>query len=339
MNTITVPYTGASGVNASILVKARSTTDPRYGCAPERRSIEELLQCGAINLDKPYGPTSHEVASWAKKVLHIRRAGHSGTLDPKVTGVLPIMLGDATKVVKALLLAPKEYVCLMRLHHPVREDAVREVCAEFTGRIYQRPPIKSAVKRNLRVRTVYYLRIEEIEDEDVLFTVGCEAGTYIRKLCHDIGIALGTGASMAELRRTGAGPFDESDLITLHDLCDAYAGWNEDGDETLLRSMIHPVERGLTHLPRVVIRDSAVDAICHGASLAAPGMLSLSARIKKGETVSVYTQKGEAVSIGNACMTASEMQRCKSGIVVRTDRVIMRAGTYPKGWITSDKPR
>jgi H/ACA ribonucleoprotein complex subunit 4 len=88
-----------------------------------------------------------------------------------------------------------------------------------------------------------------------------------------------------------------------------------------------------------VIRDSAVDAICHGASLAAPGMLSLSARIKKGETVSVYTQKGEAVSVGVATMAAAEMQGCKSGIVVRTDRVIMRAGTYPKGWSTSDKPR
>jgi len=336
MNTTPPPDTGtgAPDVNARILVKARSVSDPRYG--PEQRSIEELLQCGVVNLDKPRGPTSHEVAAWVKKALHIGRAGHSGTLDPKVTGVLPVMLGDATKVVKALLLAPKEYVCLMHLHHPVREDAVREICAEFTGKIYQRPPIKSAVKRNLRVRTIYYLRIEEIEGDYVLATVGCEAGTYIRKLCHDIGLATGTGASMAELRRTGAGPFDESDSVTLHDLCDAYAGWKDDGDETMLRSMVHPVERGLTHLPTVVIRDSAVDAICHGASLAAPGMLSLSARIKKGETVSVYTQKGEAVSVGTATMAASEMQRCKSGIVVRTDRVIMGAGTYPKGWITSD---
>jgi len=339
MNTTHSPNTGAPDANADILVKARCETDPRYGCAPEHRSIEELLQRGVINLDKPRGPTSHEVASWVKKALHIRRAGHSGTLDPKVTGVLPVMLGDATKVVRALLLAPKEYVCLMRLHHPVRADVVREICAEFTGKIYQRPPIKSAVKRNLRVRTIYYLRIEEIMGENVLATVGCEAGTYIRKLCHDIGIATGTGASMAELRRTGAGPFDESDSVTLHDLSDAYAGWKDDGDETMLREVVHPVERGLIHLPKVVIRDSTVDAICHGASLAAPGVLSLSARIKKGETVSVYTQKGEAVSVGTATMAASEMRRCESGIVVRTDRVIMRADTYPKGWITSDKPR
>ncbi len=339
MTTPPFSNTNQPDVNVNIFVKVRSATDPRYGCVPDDRPVEELLHCGVINLDKPAGPTSHEVTSWAKGILHIDRAGHSGTLDPKVTGVLPIMLDDATKVVKALLLAPKEYVCLMRIHHPVPEDRIREVCAEFTGEIYQRPPIKSAVKRNLRVRTIYYLRIEEIEGVDVLFTVGCEAGTYIRKLCHDIGIALGTGASMAELRRTGAGPFDESDLVTLHDLRDAYVEWTEDGDETMLRSMIHPVERALVHLPQITIRDSAVDAICHGASLAVPGIVSLSEKIRTGNIVAVYTQKGEAVSIGPACMDATAMRRAKTGIAVRTDRVIMRVGTYPKGWITSDKPR
>lgn len=336
MSTIPFSDTGVSTPeqSADILVKARSATDPRYGCAPVHRSIEELLECGVINLDKPYGPTSQEVTSWVKGVLHIGRAGHSGTLDPKVSGVFPIMLGSATKAVKALLLAAKEYVCLMHLHHPVPEDATRDVCAEFTGRIYQRPPIKSAVRRRLRVRTIYYLRIEEIEGEDVLFTVGCEAGTYIRKLCHDIGIAAGTGAHMAELRRTKAGPFDESDLITLHDLCDAYVEWKESGDETTLRSMVHPIETALTHLPQVTIRDSAVDAICHGASLAAPGILALSEKIRIGDIVAVYTQKGEAVSLGTACMPAMEMLREKTGIAVQTDRVIIEAGTYPKGWIT-----
>ncbi len=319
---------------ASILVKAHDLTDQRYGCIPEDRPIEELFDRGGINLDKPYGPTSHEVASWVKGILNIQRAGHSGTLDPKVTGVLPILLGSATKVVKALLLAPKEYVCLMHLHHPVPEERIREVCTEFTGRIYQRPPVKSAVKRNLRVRTVYYIRIEEIEDREVLFTVGCEAGTYIRKLCHDIGIALGVGAHEAELRRTKAGPFDESDLVTLHDLRDAYVIWNESGDETAIRRMIYPVERALTHLPRVTIRDRAVDAICHGASLAAPGLLTLSKGIGSGDTVAVYTRTGEAVSLGIACMSDKEMLRAKTGIAVRTSRVLMETGTYPKGWIT-----
>jgi len=319
---------------ANILVKAHDLSDQRYGCVPEDRSIEELLDRGGINLDKPYGPTSHEVASWVKRILKIRRAGHSGTLDPNVTGVLPIMLGSATKIVKTLLLAPKEYVCLMRLHHPVSEDRIGEVCAEFTGRIYQRPPVKSAVKRILRVRTVYYIRIEEIVGEDVLFTVGCEAGTYIRKLCHDIGIALGVGAHEAELRRTKAGPFDESDLVTLHDLCDAYATWKESGDETAMRSVIHPAERALTHLPHVTIRDRAVDAICHGASLAVPGLLTLSKGIMIGDTVAVYTRKGEAVSLGTARMSDEEMLRAKTGIAVRTSRVLMKTGTYPKGWVT-----
>ncbi len=320
--------------SASVLVKAHDQTDQRYGSIPEDRPIEELFDRGGINLDKPYGPTSHEVASWVKRILNISRAGHSGTLDPKVTGVLPILLGNATKVVKALLLAPKEYVCLMHLHHPVPEDRIRAVCAEFTGRIYQRPPVKSAVKRNLRVRTVYYIRIEEIEGEDVLFTVGCEAGTYIRKLCHDIGIAIGVGAHEAELRRTKAGPFDENNLVSLHDLRDAYVAWKESGDETAIRSMIFPVERALIHLPRVTIRDRAVDAICHGASLAVPGLLTLSKGIGSGDTVAVYTQKGEAVSLGIARMSDKEMLRAKTGIAVQTSRVLMETGTYPKGWIT-----
>ena len=323
-----------------ILTTARSTpTDPRYGCLPDQRSILELLECGVINLDKPAGPTSHEVASWVKGILHIKRAGHSGTLDPRVTGTLPIMLGGATKAVKALLLAQKEYVCLMHLHHPVQEDALRAVCAEFTGKIYQRPPVVSAVKQRLRVRTIYYLRIEEIDSNDVLATVGCEAGTYIRKLCHDIGLALGVGAQMAELRRTRAGPFDETDSVTLQNLCDAYTEWTESGDETALRSMVYPIERALVHLPEVVIRDSTVDAICHGASLAAPGVLAIADTIAADDPVVICTQKGETVALGIACMPSAEIKRARTGIVVRTDRVIMKAGTYPRGWITSQKPR
>jgi H/ACA ribonucleoprotein complex subunit 4 len=306
---------------------------------PDQRSIAELLECGVINLDKPAGPTSHEVASWVKGILHIKRAGHSGTLDPRVTGTLPIMLGGATKAVKALLLAQKEYVCLMHLHHPVQEDALRAVCAEFTGKIYQRPPVVSAVKQRLRVRTIYYLRIEEIDSNDVLATVGCEAGTYIRKLCHDIGLALGVGAQMAELRRTRAGPFDETDSVTLQNLCDAYTEWTESGDETALRSMVYPIERALVHLPEVVIRDSTVDAICHGASLAAPGVLAIADTIAADDPVVICTQKGETVALGIACMPSAEIKRARTGIVVRTDRVIMKAGTYPRGWITSQKPR
>ncbi|MBU4492462.1 MAG: RNA-guided pseudouridylation complex pseudouridine synthase subunit Cbf5 [Euryarchaeota archaeon] len=324
------------------LVKSQDLTDERSGKKPAERPIEEYIQKGAINLDKPAGPTSHEVTSWVKKILNPvfkygvygdLKAGHSGTLDPNVTGLLPIMLGEAAKAVDALLTAGKEYVCLMKLHTEVPEKRIKNALSEFTGEIFQKPSIKSAVKRETRIRTIYYLELLEIEDRGVLFKVGCEAGTYVRKLCHDMGLALGTGAHMQELRRTKSGPFREDEtLITLHDLQDAYIGWKENGDEGLLRKVISPMEFGLSHLPRIVIRDNAVDAVCHGAALAAPGVLSVETGIEKGDIVAVFTLKGEAVSFGKAQMKSSEILKAATGIVANTDRVLMEPGTYPKGW-------
>ena len=219
------------------------------------------LQLGAINLDKPSGPTSHEVVSWVKKILEVEKAGHSGTLDPKVTGILPVLLGDATRVMDVLLLAGKEYICLMHVHKSLPRKRVLEVCKEFEGPIYQKPPLKSSVVKQLRIRTIYYLDVLEIEEQHALMQVGCEAGTYMRKLCYDIGLALGTGANMEELRRTKAGPFREDQtLVTLHQVKDAYEIWKESGDESELRRVIQPVEAALRHLPRLVISDNAVDA-------------------------------------------------------------------------------
>ncbi len=315
------------------LVKSEDVTDERSGKRPVDRPIQEYINKGVINLDKPAGPTSHEVTSWVKKIIGLERAGHSGTLDPNVTGLLPVMLGDATRVADALLTAGKEYVCLMKLHSEVQGKVIRNILGEFTGEIYQKPSLKSAVKRETRIRYIYYIELLEIEDKNVLFKVGCEAGTYIRKLCHDIGLALGTGAHMHELRRTKSGPFREDEtLVTLHDLKDAYIEWKENNSEGLLRKLILPMEFALSHLPRIVIRDSAVDAVCHGADLAAPGVLTFESGIKKGDLVAVFTQKGEAVSFGRTEMKSMEILKAATGIVATTERVLMEPGTYPKGW-------
>ncbi|MCZ7398594.1 MAG: RNA-guided pseudouridylation complex pseudouridine synthase subunit Cbf5 [Candidatus Methanoperedens sp.] len=315
------------------LIKSEDKTDEKYGKKPEERPLEEYIRKGVINLDKPAGPTSHEVTSWVKKILNLDKAGHSGTLDPNVTGLLPIMLSEATRAVDALLTAGKEYVCLMKLHTAMPEKKIRSIFSEFTGEIYQKPSIKSAVKRETRVRTIYYLELHEIEDNNVLFKVGCEAGTYIRKLCHDMGMALGTGAHMQELRRTKSGPFREDEkLITLHDLRDAYIEWQESGNENQLRKVINPMEFGLSHLPKIVIRDNAVDAVCHGASLAAPGVLTVETGIERGDLVAIFTLKGEAVSFGRAQMKSNEILKAATGIVSTTDRVLMEISTYPKGW-------
>ncbi len=315
-----------------IVVKATAICDARYGSDPYDRPIREHLDLGVVNIDKPAGPTSHEVAAWVRDMVGVSRAGHSGSLDPGVTGVLPVMLGRATKVVSALRLSGKVYVCLMQLHSNVPEVKIRHVCAEFTGPIYQTPPIKSAVKRALRIRTIYSLKILEIEGKYVLMQVSCEAGTYLRKLCHDIGIVLGCGAHMKQLRRIGTGPFKEDTLVTLQDLKDAYVFWQEGGDETELRRVVRPVEEGLSHLPCVVIRDSAVDALCRGAYLSVPGVLSLDQKISAGDIICIYTLKGEAVALARSQMDSTQILNETHGIVALTERVIMDAAIYPRCW-------
>ncbi len=290
---------------------------------PEQRTVEQLLQKGVINLDKPSGPSSHEVAAWVKRIFGVDKAGHSGTLDPKVTGVLPILLQDATKAVGALVSLPKEYICVLHLHKPVADTLVTETLREFTTVLYQRPPLKSAVKRQIRKREVYYIDVIEQHKKDLLLRVGCEAGTYIRKLCHDIGEVLGVGAHMQELRRTQAGPFNESTLTKLQDVTDAYHFWKEDGDDSLLREIVMPVEYALKHIPAIVVRDTAVDAICHGALLAEPGVISLE-DVKKRQLVGIYTQRGEIVALGISIL--------EGGVIAQVKRVIMAPGTYPRYW-------
>lgn len=317
-----------------IIVRVDDRTNPDYGFSSlTNLPIEFLLNNGVVCLDKPSGPTSHEVATWVRKILGADKAGHSGTLDPVVTGILPMGVGNATKAMQALLPAGKEYVCVMELHNETSEDEIRQVVSEFTGKLYQKPPLRSSVKRVLRVREIYYNHILEIKGRQVLFRVGCEAGTYIRKLCSDIGEALGVGAHMKELRRTRVGKFKEDDYVcTLHDLKDAYHFWTDDKDETELRKYVLPLETALEHLPYLSIRDSAVNAICHGANLAASGVVNLTTGIMKGDLLALLTLKGEAIGIAHSNFTSDQIAKAKSGIVAVTERIFMERGRYPTLW-------
>lgn len=320
-----------------MLKKAQESTNPAYGKNPPERTLPEKLLAGVINLDKPSGPTSHQVAAWAREILHVEKAGHGGTLDPNVTGVLPIALNNAAKAVGALHYGGKEYVCVGRFHKDIEEKRLRNVFSKFVGEIYQTPPVRSAVKRVLRIRRVHYIDVIEIKERDVLFRVGCEAGTYIRTLINDIGIIYGGGAHMQELRRTRAATLSEENAHTLHALKDAYVAWKEDGDETALSSMILPTEILLEPLPKLIIRDSAVDALCHGAKLAVPGILEVEESIVKDTVLAIFTQKGEAVAIAKAVMSAEEMIGLKEGFAADTKRVLMEPGTYPMMWKKSEK--
>ncbi len=311
-----------------ILEKTRAETSPKYGAHPDARTTQELSRTGIIVIDKPAGPSSHQVSAYVRQILNLEKTGHSGTLDPGVTGVLPVALDQGTRIVQSLLTAGKEYVCLMHLHQEVPEEKIRETLKQFVGKIKQLPPIKSAVKRQWRFRKVYYLDVLDIQGQEVLFVVGCQAGTYIRKLCHDIGTALGCGAHMAELRRSKAAAFHESQAVTLQDLTDALHYANE-GDETKLRKMILPIEAGVNHLAKVWIQDTAVDPLCHGMQLKLPGIVKLDNDIQKDDMVAVMTLKDELVLVGMALMASKEMMGQK-GIAVKTLQVFLKPDTYPK---------
>ncbi len=301
----------------------KKKADGKVGKPPKERPIEELIDYGIVNIDKPKGPSSHQTSDYVKKILQINKAGHSGTLDPAVTGVQPVALGRATKIAQFLLTAPKEYVCLMHLHKPVEEEALRATIEKFTGKIKQLPPVKSAVKRVERIREIYEFEVLEIEDQDVLFRVKCQAGTYIRKLCSDFGKELGIGAHMAELRRTQAGPFTEKDnLITLNDLQDAYHYYKEENNPKYLRYCIQPIENSLKHLAKCWILDTTIESITHGKDLAVPGISKLE-NFKKSETVAILSLKGELVAVGEALMSAVEINTKKKGLGISVNKVFM----------------
>jgi len=314
------------------LIKVSAKTNPNYGKSPDERSVKEILNNGMIVLDKPRGPTSHQVDAWIKKILEIEKVGHGGTLDPNAVGVLPIGVGDATRALQVLLSAGKEYVGVMKLHKQVDKNKIVEMCQSFVGDVSQMPPVRSAVKRVRRTRHVYYLDIVQIKDRDVLFRVGCEAGTYIRTLCVDIGKKLKCGAHLAELRRSRVGKLREENAVTLHDVKDAYVFWKEDDDDKELRSTIRPMERLLDHLPKIVIRDSAVDALCHGAGLAIPGVVEVDSDIKKSDMTAVLTLKGEGVALVHALMSTEDIIQKDTGMCASINRVLMNKGTYPSIW-------
>jgi H/ACA ribonucleoprotein complex subunit 4 len=254
-----------------------------------------------------------------------------------VTGVLPVTLEESTKIVQALLYSGKEYVCLMKLHGDMAEKKVVETLKEFENAIYQRPPLRASVKRQLRTRKLFYVDFLEMEGRNVLFDVGCEGGTYIRKLCYDIGEVLGCGAHMQELRRTRAGPFVEKcDLVTLHEVAYWFGEWQQQKDVALLKKFIQPMEKALALIPKICIRDSAVDAICHGANLTAPGVLSLETGVSKGSLTAIFSLKGEAVALADAVASTDEIFGMEHGIVAKTQRVLMQRGTYPKAWKSSE---
>jgi H/ACA ribonucleoprotein complex subunit 4 len=306
------------------------------GCSPLKRPIADYVRYGVINLDKPANPSSHEVVAWIRRILRVEKTGHSGTLDPKVTGCLIVCVERATRLVKSQQGAGKEYVSIARLHGAIEsENKFAKALEKLRGAIFQRPPLISAVKRQLRIRTIYESKMVEYDMERNLgvFWISCEAGTYVRTMCVHLGLLLGVGGHMQELRRVRSGALTESDnLMTMHDVLDAQYVFDTHKDESYLRRCVLPLERLLTGYKRVVVKDSAVNAICYGAKLMIPGLLRFEDGIEIGTEIVMITTKGEAICLGIAQMTTAVMATCDHGVVGKIKRVIMERDTYPRRW-------
>ncbi|BGP14044.1 hypothetical protein JCM10213_002339 [Rhodosporidiobolus nylandii] len=319
-----------------LLVRSAHFTPIPSGSSPLKRELKDYIKLGVINLDKPSNPSSHEVVAWIRRILRCEKTGHSGTLDPKVTGCLTVCIDRATRLVKSQQGAGKEYVCVLRLHGALQsEKQLARAIETLTGALFQRPPLISAVKRQLRIRTIYDCKLIEFDNDRHLgvFWVSCEAGTYIRTLCVHLGLLLGVGGHMQELRRVRSGAMSENDdIVTMHDVLDAQWLYDNTRDESYLRRVIRPLESLLTGYKRIVVKDSAVNAICYGAKLMIPGLLRYEADIELNEEVVLMTTKGEAIAIGIAQMTTVELSTCDHGVVAKVKRCIMDRDTYPRKW-------
>ncbi|MFH0971050.1 MAG: RNA-guided pseudouridylation complex pseudouridine synthase subunit Cbf5 [Candidatus Micrarchaeota archaeon] len=277
------------------------------GTIPSDRSMAELMKFGIVIIDKPQGPSSHEVSAFVRKILGLSVTGHTGTLDQNVSGVLVVLLEESRKVVSYIVPADKTYICLMKTEITVDEGKLKSVLSNFHGQIYQRPPMLSAVAKRLRTRRVHELKILEISGKNVLFSVKCEAGTYIRKIVSDAGEMLGVGTEMAELRRTHAGDFSEKDSITLQNLSDYFFVWKEFGDGHYLRGAIHPVES--LQMRKIIISDEAAMKIRHGIKPKVLDILELDGKIRANDKIGLFTGKGELIAMAESNFPSDELEK------------------------------
>ena len=244
----------------------------------------QLLEFGIINIDKPSGPTSFNISDFVRKKLNLRKTSHFGTLDPKVTGVLPIALNRACKLTGYFLGHDKTYIGIMRFHKDISQKKVEEtIKKKFLGEITQLPPVKSRVKRQERQRTIHTFKILEKNKQDFLFKTKVQGGTYIRKLIHDLGEELKVGAHMLELRRTNAGIFDEKTLVNLYDFEKAV-------EENKLDKIIIPAEKAIKEIfPTIKIKESSAKQLLVGKPIYYEDLIEKN-KLKKDEKIAVFNK-------------------------------------------------
>jgi len=272
-------------------------------------------KAGLILINKPKGPTSAQISVWVKNLVNAK-AGHCGTLDPQVSGVLPVLVGKGVKLLEFLQEHDKEYICIMQLEKTVTEKQIRDLFKEFTGKIHQRPPEMSAVAKNIRIRNIYYIDFLEMQDNVVLFKVKCQHGTYIRTLVEDFGKILGQKTQMAELRRTTVNGFKEDECITMTQLKDKVV-------LNKLDTVLLPLEEAVRSLPKAVVKGSASKMLQHGTPLMAPGLIELKGHIVKDSPVAIFNEQKQLVGVAKSLYSSTEINGMKKGKIMSMRKVLI----------------
>lgn len=315
-----------------IILDETATTSEDYGCAPENRTIEKLLESGFILLDKAPGPSSHQVAAWARDLLGLEKLGHGGTLDPFATGLLPLLAGKSMRLTGKILTHDKSYIALFKLAQEVDLDDIKSAMSNLRGTVYNVPPEISAVRVQVRTRKISKFNILDYQDNLLLTEIECEAGTYVRTMARDLGLLLGINIELKELRRPSSGSFSLSQSVTMQQLADAVWLWKNNNDQRAILRIVHPLEKLLEDIPNVVVKDGAAAALSHGAPLLRPGIVSVPENMSSGEEVLLVTMKGEAVAIAKLSQSSKVIPTMKEGEVAKPTSVIMKEDTYPRTW-------
>ncbi len=285
---------------------------------------------GIINFNKPTGITSCKAINLVKKALKIKKAGHTGTLDPNANGVLPICLGNATKVVQYIVQLPKTYYGKMRLgirtdtqdadgktiakcaNFGINRSLIEEIFPKYTGAIEQIPPMYSAarvngqrlytlarkgisISRNPKKVFIYYLKLLDYHNDIVTFEAKTSAGTYIRTLCDDMGNELGCGAHLAELTRTRVGELKIEDSITLEEL-------KQDARENCFQNKINSIDKTLSFLPYIEVKEENENSVLTKMTIMEDSINDISKKINGEEYWRVRNSSGKLLGIATSLL-------------------------------------
>jgi H/ACA ribonucleoprotein complex subunit 4 len=286
--------------------------------------ILEKINFGIINIDKPAGPTSFTITDSVRRSLGINKATHLGTLDPAVTGVLPIALGKAARLSGYLMGAEKEYVGKMHIHDEVDIKIVKDAIKnKFLGKIMQLPPVRSRVKREEREREIFEFEILKKEGKDIEFRVKCQAGTYIRKLIHDLGQELKVGAHMAELRRIRAGLFEEKTLVPMEKFLKAVEEFKKGKSELLDKIIVEPESIIEKRFPVITLKpdNEAIKKIKNGSPIYKK-FVEKTDDFHENAIVAVML-KGKLVEMAEALLSSKNFESMENDEIVAKPKTVL----------------